>query len=128
MAKYGANPLSDRSERVRRVSRESLLVRYALELGSGRFLWVVILCAKTRGFLAKDWKKKGHNSKPKFVHMGDNHPYPNAPKQACQEYAEEIGFESGDSIISINGKKPRDLIDYQILISDEVLDLSLIHI
>jgi len=30
--------------------------------------------------------------------------------------AEEIGFESGDSIISINGKKPRDLIDYQILI------------
>ena len=31
--------------------------------------------------------------------------------------AEEIGFESGDSIISINGKKPRDLIDYQILIS-----------
>ena len=29
--------------------------------------------------------------------------------------AKEIGFESGDSIISINGKKPRDLIDYQIL-------------
>ena len=25
--------------------------------------------------------------------------------------AKEIGFESGDSIISINGKKPRDLID-----------------
>jgi len=32
--------------------------------------------------------------------------------------AEEIGFESGDSIISINGKKPRDLIDYQILINE----------
>ena len=31
--------------------------------------------------------------------------------------AQEIGFESGDSIVSINGKKPRDLIDYQILIS-----------
>ena len=42
--------------------------------------------------------------------------------------AQEIGFESGDSIISINGKKPRDLIDYQILISEEFLDLSLIHI
>ena len=27
--------------------------------------------------------------------------------------AQEIGFESGDSIISINGKRPRDLIDYQ---------------
>ena len=37
--------------------------------------------------------------------------------------AQEIGFESGDSIISINGKKPRDLIDYQILISDEILDI-----
>ena len=34
--------------------------------------------------------------------------------------AKEIGFESGDSIISINGRKPRDLIDYQILISEEI--------
>ena len=40
--------------------------------------------------------------------------------------AEEIGFESGDSIISINGKKPRDLIDYQILISEEILDISVL--
>ena len=41
----------------------------------------------------KDWKNKEKKEKPKFVHMGDNHPYPNAPKQACQEYAEELGFE-----------------------------------
>jgi putative radical SAM enzyme (TIGR03279 family) len=40
--------------------------------------------------------------------------------------AQEIGFESGDSIISINGKKPRDLIDYQILINDEVLEISVL--
>jgi len=40
--------------------------------------------------------------------------------------AEEIGLESGDSIISINGKKPRDLIDYQILISEEILDISIL--
>ena len=40
--------------------------------------------------------------------------------------AQQIGFESGDSIISINGKKPRDLIDYQILISEEVLDISVL--
>ena len=40
--------------------------------------------------------------------------------------AEEIGFEPGDSIISINGKKPRDLIDYQILISGEILDISVL--
>ena len=49
-----------------------------------------------RGLLTwalKDWKKKNQNARPKFVHMGDNHPYPNAPKQACQEYAKELGFE-----------------------------------
>ena len=40
--------------------------------------------------------------------------------------AHQIGFESGDSIISINGKKPRDLIDYQILISEEFLDISVL--
>ena len=40
--------------------------------------------------------------------------------------AKEIGFESGDSIISINGKKPRDLIDFQILVSEEILDISIL--
>ena len=29
---------------------------------------------------AEDWKAKGKPGKPKFVHMGANHPYPNAPK------------------------------------------------
>ena len=38
----------------------------------------------------------------------------------------EIGFEAGDSIVSINGQRPRDLIDYQILISDEILELSVL--
>src|SRR5260370_26882277 len=31
---------------------------------------------------ADDWKAKGKPGKPKFVHMGANHPYPNAPKPA----------------------------------------------
>ena len=31
---------------------------------------------------AQDWKQKGKPGKPKFVHMGANHPYPNAPKEA----------------------------------------------
>src|SRR6516164_101852 len=31
---------------------------------------------------AEDWKAKGKSGKPKFVHMGANHPYPNAPKAA----------------------------------------------
>ena len=48
--------------------------------------------------------------------------------ESIEEYsiAQEIGFESGDSIISINGKKPRDLIDYQILISEEFLNISVL--
>lgn len=40
--------------------------------------------------------------------------------------AEEIGFEAGDRLISINGQRPRDLIDYRFLCSDEVLDLEVL--
>jgi putative radical SAM enzyme (TIGR03279 family) len=40
--------------------------------------------------------------------------------------AEEIGFEAGDRLVSINGQKPRDLIDYQFLCADEVLDLEVL--
>jgi branched-chain amino acid transport system substrate-binding protein len=40
-----------------------------------------------------DWEMKGGQGKPKYVHMGDNHPYPNAPKKAGEEYAKELGFE-----------------------------------
>ncbi|MGV0024120.1 TIGR03279 family radical SAM protein [Phormidesmis priestleyi] len=40
--------------------------------------------------------------------------------------AAEIGFESGDRLVSINGQKPRDLIDYQFLCADEVLDLEVL--
>ncbi len=40
--------------------------------------------------------------------------------------AEEIGFEAGDRVVSINGQKPRDLIDYQFLCADEILDLEVL--
>ncbi|MDJ0732194.1 MAG: TIGR03279 family radical SAM protein [Crocosphaera sp.] len=40
--------------------------------------------------------------------------------------AEEIGFEVGDAIVSINGTKPRDLIDYNFLCADEFLDLEVL--
>ncbi|MGI9337580.1 MAG: ABC transporter substrate-binding protein [Gammaproteobacteria bacterium] len=40
-----------------------------------------------------DWQKIGDGNKPKFVHAGANHPYPEAPKKACAEYAAELGFE-----------------------------------
>jgi len=42
---------------------------------------------------AEDWKSKGAQGKPKFVHMGANHPYPNAPKEAGEALAKELGFE-----------------------------------
>ncbi|MFO5476073.1 MAG: DUF512 domain-containing protein, partial [Dolichospermum sp.] len=40
--------------------------------------------------------------------------------------AEEIGFEVGDMIVSINGTKPRDLIDYQFLCAEEILELEVL--
>lgn len=40
--------------------------------------------------------------------------------------ADEMGFEIGDAIISINGMKPRDLIDYQFLCADEYLELEVL--
>src|SRR5260370_37693961 len=49
-----------------------------------------------RGMLtwaAQDWKAKGKPGQPKFVHMGANHPYPNAPKEAGEAIAKELGFE-----------------------------------
>jgi branched-chain amino acid transport system substrate-binding protein len=42
---------------------------------------------------AEDWKQKGRSDKPKFVHMGANHPYPNAPKEAGEAMAKELGFD-----------------------------------
>ena len=41
----------------------------------------------------EDWKAKGGAGKPKFVHMGANHPYPNSPKEAGEAMAKELGFE-----------------------------------
>jgi branched-chain amino acid transport system substrate-binding protein len=49
-----------------------------------------------RGMLiwaAQDWKSKGKTGQPKFVHMGANHPYPNAPKEAGEAMAKELGFD-----------------------------------
>lgn len=42
---------------------------------------------------ADDWKGKGKGGVPKYVHMGANHPYPNAPKAAGEDYARQLGFE-----------------------------------
>jgi branched-chain amino acid transport system substrate-binding protein len=47
----------------------------------------------------EDWQASGEEGTPVWVHMGDNHPYPNSPKQACTEYATELGFEVADPIV-----------------------------
>ncbi len=39
---------------------------------------------------------------------------------------EELGFEVGDKLISINGVKPRDLIDYKFLIAEENIKLIIL--
>jgi len=40
--------------------------------------------------------------------------------------AAEVGFEVGDAIVAINGMHPRDLIDYQFLCADELLELEVL--
>jgi branched-chain amino acid transport system substrate-binding protein len=47
---------------------------------------------------AEDWKKKGTAGKPKYIHLGDNHPYPLAPKEAGEELAKQMGFDLVPSI------------------------------
>ena len=51
---------------------------------------------------AEDWRRtSGANvsaflqdlSPPRFLYMGDNHPYPNAPMEACRGFAGELGFD-----------------------------------
>lgn len=40
--------------------------------------------------------------------------------------ASEVGFTPGDAIVAINGTRPRDLIDYQFLCADEVLEMEVL--
>ncbi|MBB5694005.1 ABC transporter substrate-binding protein [Muricoccus pecuniae] len=49
-----------------------------------------------RGMLrwaADDWKARNGQGRPKYVHMGGNHPYPNSPKEAGEAMARELGFD-----------------------------------
>lgn len=48
---------------------------------------------------AEDWKQKGGQGRPKYVHMGANHPYPNSPKEAGETLARELGFEVLPAIV-----------------------------
>ncbi|HEX9570264.1 MAG TPA: ABC transporter substrate-binding protein [Rhodospirillales bacterium] len=48
---------------------------------------------------AADWQARAESRAARYAHMGDNHPYPNAPKRACQSYAAELGFEVLPAIV-----------------------------
>ncbi|MBW8269924.1 ABC transporter substrate-binding protein [Caldovatus aquaticus] len=41
----------------------------------------------------QDWERRGQQGRPRYVHMGANHPYPNSPKEAGEAMARELGFE-----------------------------------
>ena len=57
------------------------------------------VCRGLVQWAADDWKAKGNKEQPKFTHIGANHPYPNAPKAACADYAKELGFKVMPSIV-----------------------------
>jgi len=47
-------------------------------------------------------------------------------KVLSDSIAAELGFEAGDAIASINGTRPRDLIDYRYLCADDYLELEVV--
>ena len=55
-------------------------------------------CRALAQWAANDAQEKGIGN-PTFIHTGDNHPYPNAPKEACAEYAEELGLTVAPPVV-----------------------------
>lgn len=55
-------------------------------------------CRALVQWAAGDAKAKGIEN-PTFVHTGDNHPYPNAPKEACAAYAKELGLTVAPPVV-----------------------------
>ena len=43
-------------------------------------------------------EEEGRPGKAKYIHLGDNHPYPLAPKEAGEELAKQLGFDVVPSI------------------------------
>lgn len=60
-------------------------------------------CRALVQYAAEQWQRSpaatrsstflGDLYRPKFAYLGDNHPFPNAPRAACIEYARDLGFE-----------------------------------
>ena len=57
----------------------------------------------------EDWRQRGQQGRPRYVHMGANHPYPNSPKEAGETLARELGFEVLPAIqFALTPAEPRD--------------------
>lgn len=79
-------------------------------------------CRAMVSWARKDWEAKGKSGKPTWVHMGDNHPYPNAPKEACADYAKELGFDIAPSIVY--SLKPGDFKSQCLALKDSGADYA----
>ncbi|HLQ85032.1 MAG TPA: ABC transporter substrate-binding protein, partial [Salinisphaeraceae bacterium] len=55
-------------------------------------------CRAQASWAMEDWQASGEEGQPKWIHMGADHPYSNAPKAACSAWAEDLGFEVLPSI------------------------------
>ena len=55
-------------------------------------------CRALAQWAKKDAEAKGIEN-PTFIHTGDNHPYPNAPKEACKAYVEELGMTYAPPVV-----------------------------
>lgn len=55
-------------------------------------------CRALAQWAASDAEARGIEN-PTFIHTGDNHPYPNAPKEACAEYAAELGLTVANPVV-----------------------------
>lgn len=70
--------------------------RQGVEAAPFNFFYGPSYSDAVRGMLqwaAEDWRARGQQGRPRYVHMGANHPYPNSPKEAGEALARELGFE-----------------------------------
>ena len=54
--------------------------------------------------------------------MGDKHPYPDSPKAACEEYAQELGFEVSSPIVF--SLIPKDFSRQCLVLQEQQIDYA----
>ena len=75
------------------------------------------------------WNEPTEGVAESLIHPGSAGSIPMPAVVASVEpgsIGEELGFEPGDKLLTINGIRPRDLIDYQFLVAEEELSLKVL--